>query len=67
MSIIITIEGHHHSKKSYLIVLIKRYLESLGVTVHTQDFHLKEKYNFTEEEILEKVKNLDVLILEQET
>jgi hypothetical protein len=67
MNILITVQGHHHSKKSYLIAFIKRYLESHGVNVYTQDFHLKDKPLLTDEEIISKIKGMDVTIMEQDT
>jgi len=67
MYIIITVQGHVHSKKSYIVVVIKRFLESFGVKVITQNFHLQDKLDISDEIIKEKIKNIEVHILEQDT
>jgi hypothetical protein len=67
MNIIITVQGHIHSKKSYIVVAIKRFLESLGAKVVTQNFHLQQKLEISDLDIEEKIKNVEIHILEQNT
>jgi hypothetical protein len=67
MNIIITVQGPVHSKKSYIVVAIKRFLESFGVKVVTQNFHLQDKLDISDSIIREKIENIEVHILEQDT
>ena len=65
--IFIHVQGHEHTKKSYLISFLKRHLDSVGIKTNIQEFHLDGKLDLTDEELKEKLQNLEVFIFEQNT
>lgn len=65
--IFIHVQGHEHSKKSYLISYLKQQLDLIEANVHVQEFHLDGKLDLTNDELKEKLKNVEIYILEQNT
>ncbi len=67
--LIITVQGASHSGKGNAISAIAHKLTELGATVTVQlgETHNKEKLERTDEVLSERLKDIEVLILEQRT
>lgn len=67
--VFIQVSGPEHSGKTTVAVLVAKYLESLGATVHLQkgDPQIDDKMEKSVEELSTRLGSVDVTLMEMQT